>query len=346
VSPRIEIATDDPVQSLCWVGDALVDVAGGLTRFSLDGTVRRRRFAVAFPFDAAVIAPSGRYAVMYQRLGTKGAIVNLAWLGIESPVSRTPFVFREIDRSYYFADRFEYPVAFVRDAAGNELLAHCPKEYNRLEIEEVESGRCLTMREGKSDDFFHSRLQMSPDGRHLLSAGWVWHPLGWIGLYDVERALRDPRSLDVQDDVTLFHGEILSAAFGDDPRLVLAGGCEINRAERDDKGIRWGVAPDHVAVFDLQRGERLGHVRFPRPVGEMMVFDDRVIGFYEHPRMYQLQTGELIAEWPDLPTGRQNGCIISDEDGPVVPIARDPVRRRFAVAAQGRIVVISVDPPR
>ena len=76
------------------------------------------------------------------------------------------------------------------------MIAHCPDEYNRIEIEEVESGRRLTARDSDSADFFHSRLQISSDGRYLLSAGWVWHPWSSLKLFDLTQAIRDPQTLD------------------------------------------------------------------------------------------------------------------------------------------------------
>jgi hypothetical protein len=41
-------------------------------------------------------------------------------------------------------------------------------------------------------DFFHSRLAVSPDGRFLLSAGWVWHPLSLAEIYELPRCWNSP----------------------------------------------------------------------------------------------------------------------------------------------------------
>src|SRR6185503_17379291 len=79
---------------------------------------------------------------------------------------------------------------------GRPVIAHCPQEYNKIEIEEIESGKTLTMREGKAADFFHSRLQVSPDGDHLLSAGWVWQPMDYVQLFPLKEVLKSPKLLD------------------------------------------------------------------------------------------------------------------------------------------------------
>ncbi len=67
--------------------------------------------------------------------------------------------------------------------------------YNRLEIEDARTGEPLTAGpEREPDDFFHSRLAVSPSGRYLLSAGWVWHPWGCLVVFDLRQALADPRA--------------------------------------------------------------------------------------------------------------------------------------------------------
>ena len=118
---------------------------------------------------------------------------------------------------------------------------------------------------------------------------------------------------------------------------------KINRPEPDDEGVRWGVEPGHVALFDLDADKRISHVKFPRPLGEMMALGDKVIGFYEHPRVYDIRSGDLVAEWPDIPTGKQNSSIIHHIDQPIPHIARDAAKRRFAVASDRRIAVVSIE---
>jgi hypothetical protein len=101
------------VRSLVWHDDELIDWAAGGQRFLLSGEAVPRHVNYAFPFDAAVSSPSGEYAVIYTRLGTKGLVL------------RRGEIVREINRSFYCADAYEYPVALLRIADGREVLAHC-----------------------------------------------------------------------------------------------------------------------------------------------------------------------------------------------------------------------------
>ena len=87
------------VRSLCWEGETLVDwVAGGM-RSGLDGSVTDRHVNHAYRFDAAQVSPSGRFAVIYERLGTKGLVL------------REGGILRELNRSYYQAGTYDYPLA-------------------------------------------------------------------------------------------------------------------------------------------------------------------------------------------------------------------------------------------
>jgi hypothetical protein len=217
----IPIKSGYEARALCWHGDELIDWAG-IIRYQLDGTSSGPEFIYAYPFDHAVSSASGEYAVLYQRLGTKGVILK----GGE--------VVREINRSFYHAHVYEYPVALFTLPDGREVIAHCPDRYNVIEIEEVESGKRLTARSGDSDDFFHSRLQVSPDSRYLLSAGWVWHPWDTIQLFDIVQALEAPESLDRNlsgDLMKVDIGEIHTAAFNGPDLIVF--GARLKRRLRD-----------------------------------------------------------------------------------------------------------------
>ena len=99
-------------------------------------------------------------------------------------------ILRELNRSSYHANAYEYPVALFHEPGGRLLLAHCPEGYCRIELKEAETGRALTASaDRKPSDVFHSRLAASPCGKRLLSAGWVWHPWGAVACFDIARAL-------------------------------------------------------------------------------------------------------------------------------------------------------------
>lgn len=64
------------VRTLVWQGDTLVDWVGGGTVYALDGTIQQVCVSYAFRFDACVATPDGRFAVIYERLGTKGVVLE------------------------------------------------------------------------------------------------------------------------------------------------------------------------------------------------------------------------------------------------------------------------------
>jgi hypothetical protein len=193
----------DGVRSLYWHGDALVDLASGGITYHLDGTKKPSSVFYAYQFDRAIGFRETGYAILYEVLGTKGLIL------------KNGKHVREINRSYYHANVYEYPVAIFELPDGRIVIAHCPEKYNRIEIEEIESGKRLAVRQGDPQDFFHSRLQVSSDGEYLISVGWVWHPLDFVQLFSIREALQNPSHLDQYKDLQMPEElfEIHAAAF-------------------------------------------------------------------------------------------------------------------------------------
>lgn len=305
-------------RALCWHGDELIDWAG-IIRYQLDGTSSDPRINYPYRFDHAVSSASGEYVVLYELLGTKGLVLKG-----DRPV-------REINRSFYHAHVYEYPVVLFALPDGREVIAHCPDHYNVIEIEEVKSGKRLTTRSGEAADFFHSRLQVSPDGRYLLSAGWFWHPWDTIQLYDIAKVLQLPESLDRcwSGDVSNANlGKINSAAFNGPDLIVFAGETE------DEQALRLGI-------YSIQANAVLTSCALDAPAGTLMPLGDVAISFFENPKLLDLATGKVLHRWSELSTGRQNSSIIWHIDG-VATIALDPSKRRFAVADSENITVVQL----
>jgi hypothetical protein len=132
----------------------------------LDGSVTSRSVNWAYTFDRALASDDAATTVLYTAPATKGLVI---------PPGRRDV--REIDRSYYHANAYEFPVTAGRLFNGADVLIHCPDGYNRLAVETLHDGRRLASATARACDMFQSRLRISPDGRHLLTAGWIWHPL-------------------------------------------------------------------------------------------------------------------------------------------------------------------------
>jgi len=267
-------------------------------------------------------------------LGTKGLVIDLA--------GELPKLLREINRSYYCSQAFEYPVSFVGNQK-TEWLVHCPEDYNHLEIEEVETGASVLdsvkSKLRKPADFFHSRLEASPNGQCLISAGWVWHPFDTIAMFNLEGVCSNPGALDSISFPGLADwGEVNSAAFVDDETvLVSENSSRVTYGEGDKTVAR-------IRAISLTKGETVHEFEIELAAGTMMALGtDHVVSFYQHPKVYHLPTGRLIASWPEIRSGQDSSSIIHHlEKAPA--IARDRQNQRFAVANGKEIVVVQAFP--
>lgn len=315
------------VRSLVWDGDTLVDWVAGGQRYQLDGLVIPRAVGYAYPFDSAVALPDSDYAVIYATRETKAVIL------------RRGDVYREVNRSYYQADEYEYPIAVFRLSSGREVLAHCPDDYCCLQIEDLTTGEVLTRSAArKPADFFHSRLAASPDGRYLISAGWVWYPMDDVNVYSVEDALNDPCHLDGAGIGIKAWAEECSASFLPDSRLAVAlYGIDADEGADADDGAA------ELRLFDLQRPQEPVIVRTSGRLGTVAAVDNNhVLALYGHPRLFDLRVGALVQSWPHIASGNRTSSIFgSSSNTPVM--AHDCVGRRYAFADDSGITVLRFD---
>ncbi|WP_233612366.1 hypothetical protein [Corallococcus sp. AB045] len=313
--------TPGAVSSLCWSGDALVDPVGGLVRYHLDGSTFDPHIRYAYRFDRAVMSPDGRYCVLYESLGTKGLLLD----GTR--------VVRQLTRDFYQAHVYDYPVALHALPSGRTLLAHCPESYCEVELEDAATGERLTKRDNTPIDIFHSRLQFSPDGRYLASAGWMWHPVDAASVFDVSRALEEPASLD---SAALMEGVengifLTSVAFGAKDTLVF---MRIEES-RDD-------ATFFLGTYSLTEKKVLSEVELEEPAGPLMVVDaEHVVDFFGHPKLVSRTTGRVVRRWEDLDTGKVLASI-RHHLPPPPHFALDPAHRRFAVGTANGIEIITL----
>jgi hypothetical protein len=297
-------------------GNAPVDMQTGQTKTFVNWSYR---------FDAAIQSPSGRYAVIYERLGTKAVLI------------RNGKFLRELNRSYYCADEYDYPIAFVPGPDGAELIAHCPDEYNRVEFDDAETGRRIAViGERKPSDFFHSRFQVSPGGRWFMSAGWVWHPVDTVDVWPLSEAVANPALLDTPGVPIEADTDINDAVFIDDDRLLLS-----SNADREAfYGKVDGMTPGTLGIFDLSSRKFESIVKVHEHVGQMLwLGNGRIVSFYKHPKVIEVATGEVLHRWPDINSGERCGCI-SGYLGKLPHIAIDPVRKRFAMATDKQLDVV------
>lgn len=324
-----ETRIDAPyLRSLVWDGDTLVDWLSGGERWTLQGdhTESNRRFA--FSFDMVATLPGSGYSLIYKRLGTKGLLL------------KDGQHLREINRAYYHAEDYEYPVVLFHLPSGRPAIAHCPDDYCRLRIDDLETGAVITSATDKASDFFHSRLSVSPDGRWLASAGWMWHPVDDVALYGIEAALADGSTLDtVSRDLDVLTDRGNAAGFDRRSRLLVATdmtGFGDEAAGKSDGPRLLRFAPGVDPAPDV-RAIELDSVF-------MAVGDNHLLLLGGMPRLLAIDTGQIVAEWPGIPTIIPSSAVQSERDD-YTAYACDVENARIAIAHDEGITVIAFDIP-
>ena len=327
MDPTVTVIPASHVRSLAWQGELLVDWVGGIRTYAPDGTATQPRVSWAYPFDDVRTSPSGGYILLLDRLGTKGLVL------------RGGKILREINRSFYHADRYDYPATIFRLRDGRDVLAHCPDAYNRIDLDELPSFHRLTPAGAAGrPSIFHSRLVANPAGTRLLTAGWVWHPVGMAGVIDVDQAVGGKEATAFTQLGSSV--EIDEAIWLSDDRVATVSGTE--DFEEGDADRTDANRPGSVGVFDVAAGRFTSVVPCGERVGHLMpVGPSHVVGFHDHPKLIDLSTGGVVYRWAELKTGYRSGPIdLSDPTRPAVAV--DLPRRRFAVAGDSTITVVQL----
>lgn len=107
---------------------------------------------------------------------------------------------RELHRSYYHAEEYDYPIALGTLPDGRDVLVHRPDHYDNPVVEDAATGE-----------------------RRVLSAGWEWHPFGQVWVFDLAAALAEAVELDGIGRVSRpdgLDGEVVAACWLDGDRVV------------------------------------------------------------------------------------------------------------------------------
>jgi hypothetical protein len=176
-----------------WIG---VADDGALYRWDADrGDVRRLAQVPDDTLDLAQpvtlrLSHDATLAAVANRRGLRQAVIDLA-TGIPTLA---------LVRDGYHPEHCDVSLAFL-DRGGRSLLVHAPA-WNRLDVVDARTGELLTARgptaytRGEERpahylDYFHCGLLVSPDGRFIADNGWVWHPVGSVEAWSVERWLTE-----------------------------------------------------------------------------------------------------------------------------------------------------------
>jgi hypothetical protein len=332
------------VRSLVWRGDDLIDFASGGIVYRLDGAHSDPGHRYGDRLDAAVISPSGRYALLHERLGTKGLLLDGSG------------AVRAIERSDYHANAYEYPAVFASLHDGREMLFHCPHEYNRIEaldaataVAEVREHSGQVREDSRDADFFHSRLTVSPGGRWLASAGWVWHPIDRLMIFKTAQLLRSSRDDRDRTPVAQIWRERLSdtddglpevdsVAFLNEDELIVS----LHMEGHDHASGKFGSHPTAIEIWNLAEDRLVSSARLAELSGPLLPLDrEWVIGFHGHPKLINLLTGRVERSWSHIETSTRLGSICLNQ--PAEPIlALDLKKRRFALCDGESILVATL----
>ena len=290
-----QIITADYIKTICWKDNLIIDWASG-TKFSLEGNDTQFGESHGYPFDSAISSTNGEYAFIYKKLGTKGVLL------------KNGQILREINRPYYCAHAYEYPAAIVT-VEGITYLIHCPIAYNQLDFEDIETGEIMTNIKGrKPDDRFYSRLEISPDSSHLMSKGWVWHPLDEVVVFNIRECLNKPQLLDRPQYYPSVGVEICTASFIDNDNIVIGASDEV--FDEDEIG---NLPPEHISIWDFKKDLLTKPIKVKEKFGNLFAIDyGRVWDLLHFPKIIDLTTGEILEQINKVNSGKQQSSIIND----------------------------------
>ncbi len=317
------------LRTLNWLGDKLVDWSMAGTVYSLEGEETQiNSYHFAFGCDSAITSQNGDYAFIYKRLGTKGLLL------------KDGEIIREINRSYYHAETYEYPVAFVT-FNNKTYLVHCPNNYCQIDFEDVETGEIVTnISTREPRDLFHSRFEVSADNKFFMSKGWWWHPWDVLVLFDIEKCLADPSLLDQGISVPNIATEICSASFIDDNKILV---CTSTEEAMDDENMET-IPPGHLAIWNFKTNLVSKPVKIKGEFGNVLAIDEKFCwDIYKYPKIINLETGEVVDKMEDLDTGKQQSSIISHLGDNLPLIAYNKQLHKLAFKNEENIEVLSLD---
>ena len=324
---RITLQTNG-LMTISWLKDRVIDWGNSGRQYLLNGQVQELgSYYFAFPFDSAITSDNGVYSAIYQNLGTKGLLL------------KNGKILREINRSYYQADVYEYPIAFATLKNGKTYLIHCPNEYCQLDLEEVETGEIVTQtKERKPSDFFHSRLEVSPDNKTLISKGWGWHPFDFVELFDID-ALSNPLSLDKSKTEPSVAGEICAASFINNDTILIGSPSE---TEEFEERISERLGPGQIATWNIRTNTISkpvnpdfivgGHLT---PINETYAWD-----LFDFPKIINYNTGKIVEKIESIFSGKQKSSIISAQDD-LPKISFNRQTKQVAIASDNKIEILS-----
>jgi hypothetical protein len=170
-----------------------------------------------------------------------------------------------------------------------------------------------------------------------LSAGWAWHPVDVVEVFDVQAALRDPSHLDGQGLLESVWTEcgISAAFFGNDQVAI---GYE--PITHDDVSNQNPCATPQLQIYSLSSPVASALGSLEASAGAMMAVDDHhFLSLESFPKLVDRRTGRVVQAWPHLACGRRTSSIRTSAS-PAIAYAFESTGQRCAIAGPEAIHVL------
>jgi hypothetical protein len=136
------------------------------------------------------VSRNGEFAAVVNDYGRYGQVINL----------RSGTITLTLNGGEYHAETVPFSFAFA-NLRGQVVAVH-RTAWNRLDISDPSNGRLLTQRDPTSYrtgeqrpehylDYFHGALYPGPGNMRIVDDGWVWHPVGALVIWELDRWLSE-----------------------------------------------------------------------------------------------------------------------------------------------------------
>lgn len=310
------------VSTICWSNDSIVDWASSGIQYSIDNQQKQLgRAHYGSLFNSAIISANGQYAFICYKLGTKGLLL------------KDGEVLREIDRSYYCAQVYEYPATFIT-INDKTYLIHCPKSYCRIDIEDVETGEIITdVPDRAPSDTFYSRFEISPENTFLMSRGWNWHPVDMVYVFNIDNCLKNPLLLDRSNLSPDWETEICTASFINDRQVLIGSSNEVFDEELENPPVK------SIGIWDLESDQISPFVKVDGEFGNLFAISEKFAwDTFRYPKIINIKTGAIVDKDESVNSGEQNSSIIGNNTPQIV---FNKKTKQLALKKENEIIVLT-----
>jgi hypothetical protein len=216
------------------------------------------------------VSSDGKFAAVVNDYGRHGQLVDL----------KSGKITLNLEGDNYHSNTVPFSFAFV-DVRGRTVAIH-RTSWNRLDVTDPSSGKLLTERgptkyvhaDARPEhylDFFHGALYASPSGTYIVDDGWVWHPVGVLAFWNIEKWISE-NVWESEDGPTKKHLCARDYHWGDAVVWINESIVAIGGLGDDDIDIVSGARIFNIAlesnVGDRYRGNRAREVNeFAGPAG-------------------------------------------------------------------------------